>query len=50
MVSAGYRLCRQTVKLHISITMTAIGSLDLKIAPKIFRLTLFFTQRFLFRV
>jgi len=49
MVSKGYQVWRQRAKIHISITLTAIGSRDLKIAPKIIRLPMFFTRQFLFR-
>jgi hypothetical protein len=49
MVSNGYPMWRQPGKIHISITMTAMGSRDLKIAPKTFRLPMFFTRRFSFR-
>jgi hypothetical protein len=41
MVSKAYQVWRQPGKIHISITMAGIGSRDLKIAPKIFPLTLF---------
>jgi hypothetical protein len=41
MVSAGYQLCRQAGRIHISITMPAIGSRGIKIATQILRLMLF---------
>jgi len=49
MVSKSYHCVSNRAEIHISITMPAIGSRDLKIAPKIFRLMLFFTRQLLFR-